>query len=279
MNIASSDRKINITKDVFLEVCQLLSMHAIISLIVTCKEYHNYEQYIWGIIQYQYFPKSLISRLNYKHIKTNIALDYYHCIKRKYHCISKIEKQIVGLELYIISLYDELKQFNKNILPDNTSILSIKEELAKTHYSIEDILNKTGIDDYRNFGLKQILITFKQHSIIDPTGVPYYTIKKDIDMALYGLDETDPNERKIGIKNNKWVTQVYDAHNDYQHNNYLLVRRISDICEDCYSPYRIHVKPDYIKNLETQYNILCVCGTVHDVKYNCGFYSWVSRYL
>jgi hypothetical protein len=238
--------------------------------MTTCKEYHSYEQYVWVIIQNQCFPKSLIPKLEYKRIKINIMLDYYHYIKKKYNCKST-ESDIKTNELRLVMLYNDLKELNEKVLYQ-PSIRYIKSGLMSNIDSSVNSINRLLIPNNYNFDILYILMKFRQCSIIDPTGIPYYTVKQDIDIALYGLDTTDSHERKIGVENNLWVTDEYNTHKE--RNYYSYVSRNTDVFT--YGGfgdrnYRIRIKPDYIKKLEHHYNLLCLCGIVHNNEYVCDY--------
>jgi hypothetical protein len=256
MNLVRENRKIKLCQNTFLQVCQFLRMSDIVSFIATCKEYHIYEQYVWGIIQADYFPASLISKLDYKHIRSKMALEYYYFLKKKYNGLLLQEKEIAEDEGYMVKRYDELKKMNNSL--NDIQVNSIKQELKALRNTRTASLAKIPVSDDR-----YRLLNLTQCSIMDPTGVPYLTIKQDMDMAIYGLDENDPYEKKIGIENNKWVTGEYNERIEY---NYDSDDETSESDTDIFEyndpweyRYRIRIKPQYIKDIENQGAKKCSC--------------------
>jgi hypothetical protein len=279
MNLVHENRKIKLGRDTFLQVCKFLVMADIVRFISTCKEYHIYEQYIWGIIQADYFPTSLIPKIDYKHIRSKIALDYYYFLKSKCNCLQTHEKEIAEDEAYMVNRYNELMEINNNSSNGKIRLLIIKEDLKSLRNSRESRLANIPIsnDRYR-------LLNLSQCSIMDPTGVPYYTIKQDIDMALYGLDKFDPYESKIGGENNKWITGEYNNIREYDydsdeetkepsppifeyHNNHLGIK------------YRFRIKPQYIKDIENKCAKKCSCtNDVSEFETDDEFYARMHPY-
>ena len=272
MNLVREKRKIKLCQDTFLQVCTFLRMPDIVSFIATCKEYHIYEQYVWGIIQAEYFPTSLIPKLDYKNIRSKMSLGCYYFLKNKYDESSPQEKEIAEDEGYMVKRYEELNKINNNSV--NASHLnSIMGELSSLRNTRASSLAKIpdSDDKYR-------LLNLTQSSIIDPTGVPYHTIKQDMDMALYGLDENDPHERKIGIENNKWITGEYNDRIDYNYDSDDETPESDTSMFEYSHPwegrYRFRIKPQYIKDIENQCVKNCSCtSTVSEFETDDEFYA------
>jgi hypothetical protein len=252
MNRIHQKRKINVNKDAFLQICEFMSMADIISLIVTCKEYCVYEKYVWGIIQIRYFPNSIIPNTDYKNIKINMSLDYYYFLK---NCVtpkeekSIEEKSIEEDEEYMLKRYDEFNCINENSVHRSIRIGTINGELRALRETRLISLNEL------NEGHKNRLIDMLHCSIVDQSGVPYYTIKQEMDIAIYGLDETNPRERKIGIEYNKWVTGEYNEDQEFDYDSDTEVRISNTPIFEYYNNRidgrcRVRIKPNYIKKLE-----------------------------
>jgi hypothetical protein len=183
-----------------------------------------------------------------------MALDYFYHLKNSRYEVCG-ELKFVEAERLMVMKYEELKNIKKMISRE-----AIKMELRSLRSIRAYNFNKIRETDM------DLFINFKQYSIVDPTGVPYYTIKKDIDMALYGLDKTDPYDYKIGIENNKWTTGEYngkyekyidtDSFLDDESADLILSRSglpIFEYYNDRTGRYRIRIEPQYIIDLRYPY--------------------------
>ena len=159
--------------DIFLHICCFLNIDEALNLTYTCKYYNNFEKYIWGDSwnYKEFFPYSLLKNDDYENIKNNIALDkYYYDLyvnnifftnlneieNQHYKCSKEIKGIKFDYNYKRITYTKEMKSYAKEIK-------EIYEKLC--------CCSKYFLDIYKFISVNN-----------------YYTIKKEIDMRIYGFN-------------------------------------------------------------------------------------------
>jgi hypothetical protein len=218
----------------------------------------KYEKYMWAIIQTEYFPRSIIPSIDYKSIKSSIALDYYYYMRDKEEPMCNHEANIRDDEQFMVKRYAELAELQPCMMNYKLHVSSIKGELRALRKTRDASLNEMHT-------LKQSRLTnLAVCSIVDPDGVPYYTIKPEMDISLYGLNKTDETESLIGIENNKWITGEYNEKRIYEFDPDSEANEPEPPIFEYYNNhydtyYRTRIKPYYIINLTEQLMRRALC--------------------
>lgn len=176
-------KKRNFSLDIFLHISEFLLINDTLKLIYTCKEYYNYEKYIWGnSYEYKtYFTKSLLKNDEYKNIKINMALEMYYSEKILIDELNKIEEQHYKCAKEIENINEEYDY--------NFKKLTYKKEMKSYKSDIENEFESLC------HHIKDYLELFKFISVNN-----YYTIKEKIDMRIYGFDPE--NDKDVDYWNN-----------------------------------------------------------------------------
>jgi hypothetical protein len=235
-------RKISLTNDTFLLVCEYLTVYDNIILTTLCKDFikQNYP-HIWGIMQSRYFVKSLIPNTDYLTIRQNIAIDYwyYKLCNYKAHVYDKWNDVVCD----DITIQDRSKLLHKlhpscmeYICRKNTHLREIRAVKETREYSINQVSEE----------ICELIDIYIYYSHKDFTNVPYYTIKPDLDMRLYGyIPENKYDEEKWDI-HVKWITGQYNQRPDYDYDVHIDREEIYDyILDDDDQQYRVRKRPDW----------------------------------
>lgn len=209
MYIIHEKRRMCIHKHTFILICEYMTIVEIVSLISTCKEYVSYEKYIWGFIQSQVQPISIIppTPLNYKIIKQNIANDLYY-FRIANMLGSEVYKNINSDEKQILKLLNIIKYYKQHSIGYRMHKYEIAATLKTRNTIIErETANVAAIfEDSRSF------------SEINPAdNLPFYTIKPDMDMRYYGYNPDIEEEQKMGAIKIKWITGEYNTRAEYDY--------------------------------------------------------------
>jgi hypothetical protein len=204
-------------KELYLNVCVFLNMSDIVILTTFCKEFMKYYSNIWGIIQDNSFPKSLIQKTNYLSIRNSIALKiwtnvlYYNCFYT-----SNAYKKISDDETFIIKRSNDLTQLN-DMYDTHKGCMNVK----KVHLGEISATKKTRDLEYNKLTptVSSLLHDFKFCSKTDFTGEKYLTIKPDIDMRIFGFDPTTKDGKKNAKECYKWITCMFNGEPDYEYDN------------------------------------------------------------
>lgn len=243
MKLTKEKRRMNLTKDTFLLTCEFLAGGEMVCFATTCKQYMEYYPYIWKFYQKQYFPKSIIPKIDYKTIRLQASLDCYHFIlfNRDYtnnvcwHEINEDDKTLRRIS-------DDLGRLTINSINYRVRLITNKRNMISCHGTRNEYLSES------DEKMKDFLETYSFNSLTDDSGTKYLTIKPDLDMRLYGFDPKIPEERKKGDIKIKWVTGEYNEFRDYN------IRAYDDEepgfeyywGDDRYGDhYRVRIRPDY----------------------------------
>lgn len=202
-------RRLSLPQELYLYLCKYLFPTEIVSLTTLCKEYMTYYQYIWGIIQSYYHPKSIIPNNDYLAIRQNIAINSWY---------SKINE--LNIKEYVH--WARMETYEKIIQKKSQEISLlvpsyIDYKWKKSLYQLEIHTNKENRErSFYNCEKYHWLIEYyKFFSERDFNGNLYYIIKPELDMRLYGLNpenKKDEQKWKVGLK---WITGVYNNTREY----------------------------------------------------------------
>jgi hypothetical protein len=222
-----SRRKMKVSRDSFLNICQYLTLSEMVGLSTICKEFMEYYPHIWNIAQLQLYPESLIPASNYINIRKNIALNYYYLklnkkkknsqwvlINKEENIMSKLDKSILASYYYdentVKSVMDKNELQCRAEIRDNFFHKYIHHKYDYYYYNgcNADLEHMQQESD----NLKAYLQCFRFVSKTDSNGILYYTIKQDIDSSLYGWD---PVKHPIEYDTKrKWIIGEY--HDRYE---------------------------------------------------------------
>ena len=235
-------RKLMLPDDILLHMFEYLCLSDMIAITSISTKYNKLYPDIWGIFQTRAFPLSIIPRTEYKTIRDSVALDEYYMILRNY-----AKKDINWLkinieETHMIKINAELDYLQPKHMSYKTRYITNKNELNAGHDRNLEILDET--TDIR---LPKYLFSFLSVSKKMTTGIPYFTIKKDIDSRLYGWNQnTNPIEYETS---RKWVTGEY--HDSYEYGEYSDIQKDPEYkYESSYGAYgplnrRFRIRPNY----------------------------------
>jgi len=237
-------RRISLTEDTFLLMCEYLCPFEIIMMATLCKEFMAYYPKIWCVIQQRQFPNSLIPKSNYILIRNQMAIDHWHCevnsydyksitewtvmesddktIKKRSSCLTELTPSHVGYT------------WKKNV--NTAEIRSISKDRKSTF-------------DECSAELRTFIDKFKFVSDRDYTGNQYYIIKPDIDMRLYGLNPENKEDEKKWAGVIKWVTYEYNEFDrDY---TYVRSDPIDEsiyeyVLDESGNTYSRRIRPDWL---------------------------------
>lgn len=214
-------RRILLSKDTYLITCGYLKISEIITLTTLCKEYMNYYKFVWGIIQHRYYPKSIIPVIDYVSIRQNIAID-------------KWQVQLIRLKInnkVPYTVFNNSNQYNE-LIEDDETIQQRSRALEKltsshigyiwrknTHLAEIKAVKETRMCSFDKCSqdICKIINDFKFISETDYNNDPYYTIKKKIDMRLYGFIPKKKVDWKKWEDGMKWVAGEYTSDFDYEY--------------------------------------------------------------
>lgn len=238
-------RRISLIQDTFLSVCEFLIPSEIVIFTTTCKEFMSYYPFIWGIIQSQYFPKSIIPNLDYISIRQNMAIDcWWYKINKGDITEYYTWDEIVDDDVYIQKRFSELKKLVPShigyIWKKNTNLGEIKamKETRLVSFDKSREIIYTLINDFKFISKK------------DDTNEPYLTIKPKLDMRIYGFTPGNKDDKKKWEEGMKWITGKYTEEKDYDYDldeerDYETYEYGFDYGYE-YDMYRIRMRPDWL---------------------------------
>ena len=204
-------RKLNLPDAILLHIFEYLRLSDMIAITSTSTKYNKLYPNIWGIFQTRAFPLSIIPQTEYKTIRDSVALDEYYMILRD-QAKNDINWLKINIEeTHMIKINAELEYLQPKHMSYEIRYITHKNELNAGQDRNLEILNET--TDIR---LPRYLFSFLCVSKKMLTGIPYFTIKKDIDSRLYGWNPvTNPIEYETS---RKWITGEY--HDSYEYGEY-----------------------------------------------------------
>lgn len=237
-------RKLNLPDDILLHMFEYLCLPAMIAITSTSTKYYKLYPDIWGIAQHQEYPYSLIPASDYIDIRANIALDYFYAIVRNNLKNDPNWLKINGEENHMVKINAELEYLKPNHMSYEIRRITHKNEL-----NAGNARNLVILDDTTDSRFSQFLFSFLAVSKRMTTGIPYFTIKQDIDSRLYGWDPLDnPFEYETtrkwitGEYHDSWENGVYDGNDD---DSEFEFKRASVYGVNDYVYSRRRIRPDY----------------------------------
>lgn len=234
-------QRMDLPKELYLCVCEWLTLSESLILTTTCKIYMEHYKYIWNIIQLRYFPKSIIPKNDYLAIRQNIVINKWHYQLNMYNVTSYETWMEIVNDDYIVQ---EKSQIIENLNPSELYYIWEIQEQEKTLKTIKELRSMS----YNNSieMIRNLIETFKFTSKRDITGELYYTIKPDLDMRMYGLNPENEKDRKqweIGLK---WLTGVYTERKDYNYDDDVYDYNTYNYYQDNDGSYfRCRKRPDW----------------------------------
>lgn len=234
---------INLTVDTFLLTCSFLELNDAISFVRVNKNYMTFYQYLWENSAYYKmgFPLSIISNKEYDIIKENLQLDSYHYILMSTYLVFALDEPFQTIwanEKLIQSTIIDIEKAS-----DINEITSYKEKIKE----YEMCINKNIIclqNEFYMF-LKTFMCVSQTYN-----NKPFLSIKKPMDMRLYGLssDKHKSYWEKTGVN---WATYEYEYEETFD--------RIDDHISDTdefyyYNSNNELITYEYVKNNPRRYD-------------------------
>jgi hypothetical protein len=199
-------RKINnLPTDMVLCIFEYLCLDEMLTFIRTSTQYRKLYPDVWSIFQTRAFPLSIIPATDYKDIRRAVALHDYYSILRNNNILTDINYRRVNKEEnHMEKMNTELEYLKPNHILYEIRYITHKNELnAGQDRNVAELL-----DDDTDVRLLRHLNLFLDVSKKNIYGVPYFTIKEDLDCRIYGLNPAT-NIECYNIKR-KWITGEYN---------------------------------------------------------------------
>lgn len=182
-------------EDIYINICEYLDPDSIIRLTISHTNFYQHYKYIWGYIQKNYMPPSLIPILDYKDIIQQISLDKYYitqcsCFDEHIYDIHNIEKKMQVME--------RSEHFTINTKSNETAFVWLKIQRDIILNKLSEVVHTT-------------LMRWRFNSCSDCQHDKYYTIKPDIDIRFYGFNPLVAEDRAKGEIQFKWLTREYNT--------------------------------------------------------------------
>jgi len=197
-------RRYDLPRELHGEIMSFLSIYDTACLALTCKLLMSYKIEYWGELQHKFFLNTIVPDYETDAIKAAIHYSLFY------------RDQIYDMESPSRKCMYQLKY--QNLLKHEKGMVWLEEQIEKDRNN--ERAYRTNLSDYRSRERLQaemyeelseeckhlISYTFLANKR-DRCDIPYYTVKKPLDMRFYGFDEECSESDEM----RKWLEFEYDS--------------------------------------------------------------------